>query len=425
LAHDPEVLMERFLAVSRAIAGQLDFQSVLGQIAGEVYSLFQHDHMDVAIIPPDRTDCCVAFEVGVSTKWGENSDDPRPIAESPIRDLLSGKVSHIVTADAWTDERFHFDKAFDAPIFDANLHSRIHVPLQVHGVVHGALNISSHQKNKYSEDDVQTARQIADLLAPYFFALIHSDEARKLALAEGAARGSEEALRLGALRLTEGMENERRRLGMDLHDQTLADLARIHRNVLRINRKGNASEQDLAPLVEQISGCMQELRRIIEDTKPGILDLFGFAHAVEAQLERSVEGLVPPVKTQVNDKAAWMLDQGPDSMRTALFRIVQEAINNAAKHSDPTNLSVLIDADNNNLQISITDDGSGELPDPGSYSGGLDNMRIRAALVSARVEIVGGVPEGGTRVTISIPQSVLSVETPARKTSGQQSSNAA
>ena len=347
------------------------------------------------------------------------------LAPLSIRDLLSGKVSHIVTDDAWTDERFHFDQAFDAPIFDANLHSRLHVPLQVHGVIHGALNISSHRKNKYNEDDIQTAQLIADLLAPYIFALIRSEEARELALAEGAARGNEEALRVGALRLTEGMENERQRLGMDLHDQTLADLARIYRNVSRINRSGNPTAPDVARLGEEISVCMTELRRIIEDTKPGVLDLFGFAHAVEAQLERSAAGIVPPIQTEVHDGGAALLDQCPDSLRTALFRIVQEAINNAVKHSDPTRLSVLIDADEENIRISISDDGSGEIPAPGTSSGGLDNMRIRAALVSARVEIVGDGKENGTRVTISLPRSELSESGQVDKAIGRQASDAA
>ena len=75
MRESPEKLLERYLAISRAIAGQLDFQSVLGQIADEASALFQHDHLDISIISPHRKDCCVAFEIGLATEWGETSDD--------------------------------------------------------------------------------------------------------------------------------------------------------------------------------------------------------------------------------------------------------------------------------------------------------------------------------------------------------------
>ena len=157
--------LDRYLSISRAVAGQLDFQKVLLRIANEIGEILQFDHMDIAIITSDRSGEHVAFEVGVKTGWSEGGR-ARPIAQSPICDLLLGKIPYILTNDAWEDPQFHFDGAFDAPIFEADLHSRIHVPLNVHGVVHGSLNISSHEKNVYSEDDLEEVKRIADLIAP-------------------------------------------------------------------------------------------------------------------------------------------------------------------------------------------------------------------------------------------------------------------
>lgn len=403
---DSEALVDRYLAISRAIAGQLDYQNVLRKVAEEVDSLFQPDHMDVALILPDRRDCAVVFEVGIPTGWSQVAE-PSPIVNLPNRTLLWGQVKSLLTGDAWEDERFHFDGSFSSPIFDAKLHSRLHVPMQVHGVVHGALNISSHQKNKYTEADVETAQQVADLLAPYIYALIRTDQARKAAMAEGAARGRAEALRLGALRLTEGMEKARKRLGMDLHDQTLADLTRISHRVARMGRQKAYRTPELVELGDEVATCIKELRRIIEDTRPGVLELFGFGQAVEAQLERSVAGRRPAIDFEVRDNGSDLLDSCPESQRTTLFRIVQEAINNAVKHGHPKSVAVAIDVDEDHLLIEVADDGCGVTTQPQQPAGGLDNMRVRAALISATIEIIGNHPKGGTRVVVRVPLTEL------------------
>lgn len=408
---DHEELLERYLAISRAIAGQLDFQSVLKKIGGEIHAIFKHDHLDISIILPDQPECCVAFEVGMQTEWSNKARKPARIDRSPIRELLLGQTNFIITADAWADERFHFESAFDAPIYGANLRSRVHVPLHIHGDILGTLNISRHELNTYDNEDVKIAQQIADLVSPYFHALNQSQEAQRMARGEGAARGRAEALRLGTLRLTEGMENERKRIGMDLHDQTLADLTRISRRISQMSRKKTATAADISKLDAEISSCISELRRIIEDAKPGVMELFGFAQAVEAQLERSVNGIVPRIATRVIDEASSLLDDCPDSLRTPLFRIVQEAINNAVKHGRPRNLAVTIESDDKFIAVAVVDDGTGTDKADERSLRGLDNMRVRAALISADLNICGNEPFGGTRVSITLPRSQVSALT--------------
>lgn len=398
--------LDRYLAISRAVAGQLDFKDVLLQIAGEVKNLLPHDHMDVAIIEPDNRDRHVAVEVGVSTGWGQ-ADAAQPIDNSPIRGLLRGEVANIITGDAWKDPQFHFDGAFDSPIYDARLHSRIHVPLQVHGIIYGSLNISSHRCDVYSEADLLTAQNIADLIAPYFFALIRGQQAEKSALAEGAARGRAEALRQGALRLTEGMERERRRLGMELHDQTLADLTRIYRQLSRLARKPDLCGQELAQLEDDLAQCTRELRRIIEDAKPGILELFGFHQAVEAQLERSVAGNPLPIKTKVVDTTDGVLDRGPEPVRIAIFRIVQEAVNNAIKHGCCSRIDVTISKVKELIEIRVSDNGSGPQKGWDQSTGGVDNMKVRAALISAELLFEDGTADRNTRIIIRLPLAEL------------------
>ena len=138
------------------------------------------------------------------------------------------------------------------------------------------------------------------------------------------------------------------------------------------------------------------------------MDLFGFTQAVEAQLERTVGGMVPAVKTMVEDSTNSIVDDFPGSLRTALFRIVQEAINNAVKHSSPREVTVKIQTDNQSVLISVNDDGTGMDALQDNHSSGLDNMRVRAAIISADLVFDQVEPDGGTRVIITVPRAQLS-----------------
>src|SRR5690606_27889146 len=100
--------------------------------------------------------------------------------------------------------------------------ARVHVPLVVADGVIGALSISRFARGCYGPRDITAARYVADLISPYVYALLETDRSRRTAIIEAEARAREEGLRLGALNLTEALEQERQRIGMDLHDQTLA-----------------------------------------------------------------------------------------------------------------------------------------------------------------------------------------------------------
>lgn len=147
------------------------------------------------------------------------------------------------------------------------------MPMKVQGAIIAALSCSSQEAGVYTMEDVERARIIADLLTPYFFALRAAEQAQRSAIVEAEARAREEGLRLGALRLTEALEQERQRIGMDLHDQTLADLTRLARRIDRLSRNGELAPEALEPVSRSLQHCMQDLRQIIEQAKPSVLQL--------------------------------------------------------------------------------------------------------------------------------------------------------
>ncbi|WP_297840536.1 GAF domain-containing sensor histidine kinase [Pseudomonas sp.] len=354
-----EDVLHHFLGISRALAGQLDFQSMIDAISEEIRVILPHDHLDVSLLLLDGENHLHAYETGLHTAWSDFANHPLPIVQSPIRTVLLGEEPFILSKDAMTDPRFQFADAYNTPIFDAQLRSRLHVPLRARGEIIGALSCSKHTADYYTLDDVHHTQHVADLLASYLYALRQTDQAKKLAIAETRIRAREEGLRVGALRLTEELENERQRIGMDLHDQTLADMTRLHRRLARLALVDTLSGHDLQPLSEALQESMQELRLIIDAVKPTVLQLFGFEEGLEDLLLRSVRDSGLSIATHLRDNTDGQANKLAEPQKIALFRIVQEAVNNAIKHAYPDSIDIDISRVDNRLQLSIVDDGLG------------------------------------------------------------------
>jgi len=396
----PTARLNQYFRISRLLAGQLDFRSAIRAVAAEIAQILPHDHLDVCIVGLDGR-FHTAYETGIDTHWGNMPH--APIANSPIRALLMGEVDHLLTDDACNDPRFHHDSAAHQPIFDHQLRSRIHLPMMVHGSIIGALSCSLHEAGRYGRDDVRNGRYVAELLSPYFFALRAAEQARQSAIVETEARAREEGLRLGALKLTEALELERQRIGMDLHDQTLADLTRLARRLDRLGSAEALVPVDLAPVLHSLQHSMQALRHIIEEARPSVLQLFGFAEAIENHLDRAIRDAGQGTRWHFTDRTDGAIDALSAAVGIALFRITQEAVNNAVSHAQAGEVSVDLGISGGQVRITICDDGTG-LAKPLSRTGsGIDNMKTRARLISARFSLTSG-PEGrGTRVGISLP----------------------
>ncbi len=403
---DLSIDMPRILSILNAIAGQLDFRSVIQAVSDEIKSMLEHAHLDVALVSVDGA-MVTAYETGLHTEWDASTTATAPVAISPIRDLLRGKVEYIITDDAQVDPRFHFDGAFSRAIFAAGLRSRLHVPLKVEGRVIGALSFSTQEIGTYRASDVRQTRIVADILAPYFFALQQSELVRERELAQVEAEARAEGLRIGALHLTEELENARQAIGMDLHDQTLADLSRIARAMRRLGANQKISGE-LEPLIEDIDHCIRELRVIIDSAKPSVLQFFGFGQAVEALLERSVSAAAVSLTYDLDEDGSDVFDRLPPNTVVALYRIVQEAINNVVRHAQARKIRVSLGRVGTTARLVIEDDGRGLAESPGRRTGGLNNMFTRASLIRAELKATPGRNGRGTRLELLLPISIIS-----------------
>ncbi|MCA0257601.1 MAG: sensor histidine kinase [Proteobacteria bacterium] len=394
-------LFQQYLSIAWHLAGKLDFNSAIRAVAEHIALIVPHDHMDVCIIMPGSR-FHMAYESGFETQWSKRTE--ARIEESPLKQLLTGEVDTMLTGNAMTDPAFHFEGSFVQPIMEHKLKARVHVALKVRGETIGALSFSNLKPDVYTLQDVERARWIADLIAPYFFALRASDEAKRAAIAEAETRVRAEGLRVGALKLTQALEGERQRIGMDLHDQTLADMTRFARRLERLSQMKNVPGEMLAPLFQSLQQSMRDLRQIIEQARPSVLALFGLVEAIDNHLDRSVRDSGLSIGWTLRDESEGALERLSKPVLTALFRITQEAINNAVRHSQASHIDVRLSQASARFIIEIRDDGVGLDPESETAGSGIGNMKTRARLIGAQFSCRREATETVVKVTLPLPK---------------------
>jgi signal transduction histidine kinase len=200
----------------------------------------------------------------------------------------------------------------------------------------------------------------------------------------------------------EAAEHERRRWARELHDETLQGLAGL--NVLLETAATQGSEEALRSAVEQttseIRNQIHALRALITELRPAALDELGLGAAIESLAERmrTVEGL--EVELEISTDAS--LERFSPEVETAIYRLVQEALANVAKHARAERAHVGIRRVEGRLEVTVRDDGIGFDPDVATGGFGILGMRERLALADGDLSIRSE-PGSGTTVTAKLP----------------------
>ena len=149
-------------------------------------------------------------------------------------------------------------------------------------------------------------------------------------------------------------EQERRRWARELHDETLQALGGLQVLLSSALRRGTpeALEQSVREAVDHIATEIDSLRTLITELRPAALDEIGLAPAIESLGQRlaAVEGLEVDVEVEVGGR----LDP---ELETTVYRIVQEALSNIAKHARAERVGVQVTLDFDAVRIEVTDDG--------------------------------------------------------------------
>ena len=258
------------------------------------------------------------------------------------------------------------------------------VPLIARDGVIGVLEI--HDKEgpdpRFSDDDLRLAETFA---------------ARAAVAVELSHRVAQDALR----RVVQAQELERRRLARELHDETGQALTSMLLGLKPLEEAlaDHPARAGLGELREQVVSALQDVRRLAVELRPAVLDDFGLV----AALERLLESYAEQSGIRVDFHSALGTARLPSDVETALYRVVQEALTNIAKHANAGSVSVSVARRETTVAATIEDDGEGfDLRSIGGDGIGLIGMRERLALLEGRLHVESR-PGVGTTIVAEVP----------------------
>ena len=221
--------------------------------------------------------------------------------------------------------------------------------------------------------------------------------------AEAALRRSKDELHQIAQVGATAREQEKQRIARELHDELAQSLAMLGMDLNwlkgRLTEDGAATTK-VAAMQKMLAASVAATRRIAADLRPLVLDDLGLVAAAQWLVEKFRErhGIdctitIEPERMDIEDPYA-----------TAVFRIMQEALTNVAKHAQATRVDVMLRRTDHHVTLVVTDDGRGfDLSAPRqATSFGLVGLRERAHLVGAELRLHSA-PGQGTRIEVDMP----------------------
>lgn len=227
---------------------------------------------------------------------------------------------------------------------------------------------------------------------------------RRLRRSEADLRMSQSELRALATRLISAQEHEARRIARELHDvfaQELAavgmDLASFEMHAWNLNPR---ERENLDSVIARVDELARSIHSISKQLHPAILEDLGLAAALESECDSVCRQFGIDIQCQ----ASGLREQPPEMVALTIYRIAQEALHNAARHSAATEIRVLIDDDQTHLTLRVEDNGRGFDPLVARHNGGLGlvSMEERVRLVRGSIFLRSSIGSGAT-VEVQIP----------------------
>jgi two-component system sensor histidine kinase UhpB len=193
-------------------------------------------------------------------------------------------------------------------------------------------------------------------------------------------------------------EAERLRVARELHDEIGQTLTAVTIQAERAAHGDSALAQELRAVADGVRESLDEVRRIARELRPEALDDLGLVNALIALCTRMGAQGGPRIERDLQTNLPSL---SPD-VELVIYRVAQESLTNALRHSGARNAKVSLRADAEFVTLAVTDDGKG-LPAPlPPGTAGMTGMRERALLVGGMLSVASS-PEDGTEVRLTIP----------------------
>ncbi|GIW43656.1 MAG: hypothetical protein KatS3mg077_0938 [Candidatus Binatia bacterium] len=240
-----------------------------------------------------------------------------------------------------------------------------------------------------------------------------SDRERRLAaaLAEQQSLYSQllqdrERLRQLSQRLVESSEATLQTISRELHDDLGQAITAVRLDLGRIERSlplGSEARQQIQDSRRQLAAILDAVRNLSQVLRPAVLDDLGLVPALESYVSRfsARTGIQADLRIAVGEIVL------PREIELAVYRTLQEALTNVARHAQARNVLVTLEVDSNRVRLRVRDDGRGFDPDAAPSFGkklgmGITGMRERAGLYDGRL-LVTSSPGKGTEVFLELP----------------------
>jgi signal transduction histidine kinase len=254
----------------------------------------------------------------------------------------------------------------------------------------------------FTEDDEQLLRTFA------------ASAATAIALAE-----SVQADRLRSS--LDAADAERRRWARELHDETLQGLGGLRLLLSSALRLGDPDrgQEAMREAVMHIEREIENLRAIITELRPAALDELGLRPAIEGLLDRHREQDDFEITGELKLPQAAVRDERlEEDLETTVYRLIQEALTNVAKHARASKVRVAVAESDGELFVEVQDDGVGFDPDTGGHGFGLVGMQERVSLADGTLTVESG--EQGTVVKAYLPARHRGLVTGRMESSGSE-----
>jgi len=284
------------------------------------------------------------------------------------------------------------------PILRSRARSLWGVPLKANGEIIGVLIIGFPRPYEWMPTERELMRAIGDRTA------LAIERARMTE----ALREREQRIAELSTHLLRVQEDERKRISRELHDETGQALMVIHL-YLGMMETGTSSRQLLGKIretVQVVDRTIEGLRRIIGKLSPLVLQELGLFAALRKEAKDLQKNTGVKTRVVISDEVGRL---APNTEQT-IYRVVQEALHNVAKHAHANNVLVQMEREGETVHVAVEDDGTGIQTRNNSrgHSFGLAGIKERVAMLGGVSRVISTKGKG-TRVEITIPVGVPAI----------------
>ena len=234
------------------------------------------------------------------------------------------------------------------------------------------------------------------------FVIAGTTLARMIALEKLSVAAEWELRRLSA-QLRTAQESERKHLSRELHDQVGQMLTGLRMELAALARLNWSADSDIAASITHAKSTVEQTLKLVRNiamlARPSMLDDLGLTPAVSWLAKEFSRSTGINVEAQTDPAA----DALPETYRTCIYRVIQEALTNAARHANARRIDVTLKSDGAAIRLAIEDDGVGFDPAAKKRNGiGLLGMEERVRELAGHFA-VKSVPGNGTRVEVELP----------------------